>query len=192
MGNNTGDYRLAQQIRNKIMTSKNNTSSIEITPITEAHFHGLWRALDTVAREKHYLAFLKAPPQPDAFSFYQNIVTNDLCQFTAIHNDTVVGWCDILPALGEARAHIGVMGIAVIPGFRHRGIGTKLIETTISKAWQKGLSRIELSVRADNQNAKALYEHFGFVVEGISRNGFCVDGKFHDAYTMALLADIDT
>lgn len=174
------------------MSHKNDASSIEITPLKEAYFHGLWQALDTVAREKRYLAFLQAPPQPDAFSFYQNIVAHDLCQYTAIHNNRVVGWCDILPALGESRAHIGVMGIAVIPAFRHQGIGTKLIEATLAKAWQKGLSRIELSVRVDNQNAKALYERFGFVVEGVSRNGFCVDGKFHDAYTMALLGDTIT
>jgi hypothetical protein len=28
----------------------------------------------------------------------------------------VVGWCDILPTLGEARRHVGVLGIGVIPG----------------------------------------------------------------------------
>ena len=31
----------------------------------------------------------------------------------------VVGWCDILPTLGEARRHVGVLGIGVIPGARH-------------------------------------------------------------------------
>jgi RimJ/RimL family protein N-acetyltransferase len=42
-------------------------------------------------------------------------------------------------------------------------------------------------VRTDNANAKALYERFGFVVEGTQRRAFCVDGEFFDAYSMALV-----
>lgn len=174
------------------MTNENNTSNVEIIPIIETHFHSLWLALDIVAREKQYLAFLQAPPQKDAFSFFQNIVNNDLCQFIALHDDTVIGWCDILPAYGEARAHVGVLGIGLIPGFRHLGIGAKLIETALSSAWEKGFSRIELSVRKDNANAKALYERFGFAIEGINRNGYFVDGEFYDVCTMALLAEVNT
>jgi putative acetyltransferase len=42
-------------------------------------------------------------------------------------------------------------------------------------------------VRTDNHNAKALYERFGFTVEGIQRQSLCVEGAYHDAYAMALL-----
>jgi putative acetyltransferase len=61
------------------------------------------------------------------------------------------------------------------------------MDAAISKAWAKGLSRIELTVRTDNANAKALYERFGFVVEGINRRAFLVDGEFFDTCTMALV-----
>lgn len=161
--------------------------SVSIVPTREAHFEGLYAALDIVAREKRYLAFLQAPPRHEAFAFYRNIIAGNLCQLVALRDGAVVGWCDVLPLWGEARAHVGVLGIAVVPAARSAGIGAQLMERTIAAAWARGLTRIELTVRADNANAKALYERFGFVVEGLHRRGFRVDDEYFDSYAMALL-----
>jgi len=161
--------------------------NLSIVPLSESHFQGLRQAFDAIAREKRYLAYLKAPPLEQGLAFYRNIVTNDFCHFVAVLDSVVVGWCDVLPTNGEARAHVGTLAIGLVPHARHIGIGAKLIESALSKAWGKGFSRIELTVRTDNANAKALYESFGFVQEGINRNAFLVDGKFHDTYSLALL-----
>jgi RimJ/RimL family protein N-acetyltransferase len=158
-----------------------------IVPTAEPHFSGLFAAIDTVARERKYLAFLQAPAQEKSFAFYRNIVENDLCQFVALEEDKVVGWCDILPISSESRAHIGILGIGLVPHARHRGLGAKLLQAAIAKAWAKGMTRIELSVRAGNTTAKALYERFGFEVEGVGRKAYLVGGKYEDAYVMALL-----
>lgn len=61
------------------------------------------------------------------------------------------------------------------------------MEAAITKAWAKGFSRVELIVRTDNANAKALYERFGFAVEGMSRRLLCIEGEFFDTYMMALV-----
>ena len=161
--------------------------SCTVVPTAEEHFAGLHRALDVVAREKRFLAFLQAPPIEESLAFYRRIVDNDLCQFVALEGAQVVGWCDVLPTHGESRAHIGILGIAVVPQARRKGLGARLLEATLAKAHSKGMTRIELTVRADNLNAKALYERFGFVVEGLQRQCFLVDGEYHDAYAMALL-----
>lgn len=159
--------------------------NIVICTTSEPHFAGLYQALDEVAREKHYLAFVEAPPVDEAFAFFRNIVANDLCQFIAIENGKVVGWCDVLPKSGKDCA--GVLGMGVIPSARKRGIGSRLLEAAIERAWAKGLSRIELLVRMDNAKARSLYERFGFVVEGINPRGHCVDGEYFDVCAMALL-----
>jgi len=161
--------------------------TLTIIPTTEAYFEGLRQALDTVAREKRFLAFTQAPPPEESFAFFRNIVENDLCQFISLKDDVVVGWCDILPTHGEARAHVGTLGVGLIPSARHSGIGAKLIEAALSKAWTSGYTRIELTVRTDNANAKALYERYGFVVDGMHEKAFCVDSIFYDVYAMALL-----
>lgn len=161
-----------------------------IAPTTTAHFAELHHALDIVAREQRYLALLQAPPREQSFAFYRNIVDNDLCQFVVLAGDRVVGWCDILPLFGESRAHVGTLGIGLLPEARHKGLGAHLLRTAIDKAWAKGMTRIELSVRSDNLNAKALYERFGFQVEGIRRRASLVAGEYHDMVSMALLRGI--
>ncbi len=161
--------------------------SISIVPTAERYFEGLHNALDCVAREKRFLALTQAPPIEEAVAFFRNIVANDYCQFVALQDDEVVGWCDVLSAYDESRAHVGTLGIGLVPGARHLGIGATLMAVAISKARDKGISRIELTVRTDNVNARALYERFGFVVEGTNRRAFLVDGEYFDAYAMALL-----
>jgi ribosomal protein S18 acetylase RimI-like enzyme len=158
-----------------------------VVPVAELHFAELHRALDVVAREKRFLAFTQAPLFEESLAFYRRIIAGDLCQFVALDGKSVVGWCDILPAHGEARSHVGHLGIGLIPKARHKGLGAKLLESTIAKARTKGLTRIELTVRADNTNAKALYERFGFVVEAVQQRSIRVDGQYHDSYAMALL-----
>jgi len=160
---------------------------MEIVRLEEKYFEALRRVLDEVAREKRYLAFTQAPSPEHAYKFYRNILENDLIQYLALLDGEVVGWCDILPGQGEARAHVGFLGIGIVPSARHRGIGTALMRAAIVKAWEKGLLRIELSVRTDNVNAKALYERLGFKVEGVNSRAFRIDGQFYDTYVMALL-----
>lgn len=161
--------------------------STSVLPIAEKHFVNLHRALDIVAREKKYLSFLQAPPFEEALAFYRRSIDNDLCHFVALQDAQVVGWCDILPTNGEARAHVGILGIGLVPEARGKGLGAKLMEAAIAKAWSKGLTRIELAVRADNRRAKALYERLGFKKEGKQRNAVRVDGQYYDAVAMALL-----
>lgn len=161
--------------------------NLSIEPVSEAHFAGLHAALDTVAREKRFLAFTQAPPVAQAFDFYRCIIANGGGQRVALLDGQVAGWCDVLPSHGQARSHVGVLGIGLIPSARHLGIGAKLMQATIAAAWAQAMTRIELTVRVDNANAKALYERLGFEVEGLQRRAFRVDGAYFDSYSMALL-----
>lgn len=161
--------------------------NLVIEPVAEAHFEGLRHALDTVAREKRYLAFTEAPPPHACRAFYTSIIENGWVQQVALLDGSVVGWCDVLPTHGEARSHIGILGVGLVPTARHQGIGPKLMRSAIEAAWATGLTRIELTVRADNARAKALYERLGFAVEGLLRCAFRVDGEYADSYAMALL-----
>ena len=47
------------------------------------------------------------------------------------------------------------------------------------------LHRIELSVYTDNAAGRALYEKFGFELEGTHRRYAFREGKYVDAYSMA-------
>jgi putative acetyltransferase len=163
--------------------------NLSLEPVREAHLEGLHAALDAVAREKRFLAFTQAPAKAEAFAFYRAIIAGAGCQIVALLDGQVVGWCDVLPTFGQARAHVGMLGIGLVPAARHRGIGAKLMQAAMSAAWSKGFTRIELSVRADNTNARALYERLGFQVEGLMRRAFRIDGEYIDCHSMALLRE---
>ena len=94
---------------------------------------------------------------------------------------------DVLPVFGEARRHVGMLGIGVVRRARRQGLGRALLEAAIASAWAKGLTRIELTVRADNHNARELYERLGFQHEGRQYGSFQVDGETFDSHAMALL-----
>jgi RimJ/RimL family protein N-acetyltransferase len=154
--------------------------------LEEAHFDQLLVVADCVARERRYLAMLEAPPPEQAFAFYRNVIATGQCH-VALVAERVVGWCDILPPFGEARRHVGTLGMGLLPAFRGSGLGTQLLKTAVAAAWSRGLSRIELTVREDNVRARALYERVGFNKEGVLKNSMLVDGRYYDCNFMALL-----
>jgi RimJ/RimL family protein N-acetyltransferase len=153
----------------------------------ERHYKGLHRVIDVVARERKYLSFTQAPPWEQSAAFYQSLASVDFPHFVALDRDEVVGWIDIAPQFGNSRSHIGTLGIGLLPKARNQGVGTKLLKSAIEKAWAKELTRIELTVRSDNLNAKALYQRFGFQVEGTLRRGSRIDGEYFDVHVMGLL-----
>ncbi len=162
-------------------------SSISIVAAQASHYPSLHHALDQVAAEKRFLATTQAPPYEHSAAFYRALSEGDFPHFVAVQGERVVGWVDVSPVFGQARAHVGVVGIALIPEARHQGLGARLMQAAIDRSWERGLTRLELSVRADNANAKALYERFGFMDEGCQRDACLVDGQYHDLRLMGLL-----
>jgi len=79
------------------------------------------------------------------------------------------------------------LGIGLLPDFRGRGIGRRLMQQTIEAAFAFGLTRVELTVREGNANAIALYKSLGFETEGLHRNAVCIEGQYENLYSMALL-----
>lgn len=163
--------------------------TLSIEPLEERHFSGLRGALDSVAREQRFLAFTEAPPPEQATAFYASVLSNRWCLWVATLDGVVVGWCDVLPTPGQARTHVGSLGMGVVLSARGRGIGSALLCAALDAAWASGLTRVELSVRCDNAKAKALYERHGFATEGLLRRAFKVEGEYFDAVAMALLRE---
>ena len=169
------------------MTTIGTALPARIVPIEEAHIESFHAALDSVAREHRYLAFLEAPPLASVRDFVLGNIRSGNAQFVAVVDDRVVGWCDVLPKDRPTRRHSGVLGIGLIEPFRGRGIGSALMTATVDAALRKGFRRIELTVRTDNARAKRVYEKLGFTVEGRLRNDLLVDGEYVDTLLMALV-----
>jgi ribosomal protein S18 acetylase RimI-like enzyme len=86
----------------------------------------------------------------------------------------------------EASDHVlMVTGISVDPERRSLGVGRALIDAAAAEASARGARRLTLRVLGPNTAARRLYESAGFVVEGIQREEFFLDGKYVDDVLMA-------
>ncbi len=164
-----------------------NVLNYQILPITEEHIEGFRAAVDSVAREHKYLAFLEGPPLEMARSFVLENIQGNWPHFIALVEGKVVGWCDITSLHRHAFAHTGSLGIGVLGPYREQGIGLALIRAALDQAKEIGLTRIELTVREKNKRAIALYEKEGFLIEGLHRNAVRIDTKYENQISMALL-----
>ncbi len=101
--------------------------------------------------------------------------------------DRVVGAAALRPFYGR-RAHAAEFWIATHEDFTGRGVASRLMADMIDTCdnWLNIL-RIEMTVFTDNTKAIALYQKFGFEIEGTHKAATFRNGVFADAYCMARL-----
>ena len=161
--------------------------AIEVRAIAEADIAGFRDALDSVAKEKRYLASFQAPPLDRVSKFVLDNIATNVSQFVALDGSRVVGWADISPEQAAAIKHCGSLGMGVIAEYRGQRIGERLLVACMEKAQRNGISRITLQVRTDNESAIKLYEKVGFQTEGIMTGSMLVDRNYYDTLFMSLV-----
>lgn len=84
------------------------------------------------------------------------------------------------------RAHARMLSICVVGPFQGKGVSTALMEALMDLAdkWLP-VTRIELTVFADNARAIKLYRRFGFEAEGTHKAYALRDGRYADTLAMA-------
>ena len=95
----------------------------QIVPIAEEHISGFHTAVDVVARERKYLAFLEAPPFEETRRFVLRNIEHGSPQFAVVSAVTVVGWCDVLPNRSRViYSHCGTLGVGLLPEFAAKAL----------------------------------------------------------------------
>ncbi len=91
--------------------------------------------------------------------------------FLAMSGDDPVGIavCFLGFSTFAARPLLNVHDLAVLPVYRHQGIGRRLLEQVERKARALGCCKVTLEVKADNTRAQHLYQDVGF--DGIHAGG---------------------
>jgi len=162
--------------------------AVEILPIERRHIAGFREVLDSVARERHFLALTEAPPMAQVRRFVLGNLRGGAARVVAVDEGRVVGWCDVRPRTRETMRHSGVLGMGVASTHRGIGVGARMLSMTLESSFASGLTRVELTVLSDNAAAIALYQRFKFETEGLCRGYLVLDGRPCDALLMAKLA----
>jgi len=86
--------------------------------------------------------------------------------------ETVVGYGGLWVIMDEAH----ITTIAVVPEYRGKKIGERLLSEMLAAARKKGATRATLEVRSGNEVARRLYEKYGFVWMAV-RKGYYSDNN---------------
>jgi len=105
--------------------------------------------------------------------------------FIALLKKRVIGVCHIDIKLKEKK---GSYGIAILKGFRGRGLGYRLSILAISHAKRLGVKKLTLTVDVDNVRGIKLYRKLGFKTTKLIKRGDYryLTGVRVDIYTMEL------
>ena len=109
-----------------------------------------------------------------------------LYHLVACVDEEVVGHLGLETFTRPRRRHVGEIGMSVRDDWQGRGVGTALMEAALDLAdnWLN-LTRVELTVYVDNAAGIALYEKFGFEIEGTHPCYAFRSGEYVDPYSMA-------
>jgi len=96
-----------------------------------------------------------------------------LALFVPVGTDSLLGLGCLWAILEEA--HITIL--AVHPRYRRQGLGIALLVALLTTAFDRGLERATLEVRASNSSALSLYDKFGFKTAGRRRRYYQDTGE---------------
>lgn len=129
------------------------------------------------------------PPDPGRSFFGDRLPPADV--LVADVDGRTVGYAMLRRAsrLASHRHVLELAGLAVDPDHRRRGVARRLVDATVAEAARRGARKLMLRVLGTNHAARPLYESCGFVVEGVLRDEFRLDGRFVDDVLMARRVD---
>lgn len=143
------------------------------------------KTVDSVAKERKYLATVEGFPLEGTQQFIKYVIEKNYAQYFLVLNDEVKGWCDIIPKNIPEFSHVGVLGMGLLPEFRGKGFGKKLLEITLKHAKNiNNIEKIELNVFESNKNAINLYKKIGFTEEGKRIKSRKIDGIYDNEILM--------
>lgn len=139
--------------------------SVKIRPIHAKDAASYRRCWDIIGKERLYLTETEAPPLSEVRRQVDNSLRTQSPFLVAVDGDRVVGFAALyrfgLPSL----SHNARLGIGLIPEYREKGLGTKLMAGLLKLS--RGKFRVlYLEVFGKNQRARKLYEKMGFEVCG--------------------------
>ena len=101
--------------------------------------------------------------------------------------NTLVGYASVIGGYLNRTKHKASVVTGILQEYAGKGIGSRLFDSLMLWAKESPLRRLELTVMTHNERAIALYQKFGFQIEGRQEGSLMIDGVLVDEFGMALL-----
>jgi len=103
--------------------------------------------------------------EPEIFIYVKDFGGKDDCAVVAEQDGQLIGaaWTRIIPAYGHIDNKTPELAISVLPNFRGKGIGSKIMHGLFDLLRERGYKQTSLSVQKDNP-AVRFYERLGYEI----------------------------
>ncbi|MDP1544834.1 MAG: GNAT family N-acetyltransferase [Anaerolineales bacterium] len=122
------------------------------------------RVIDQVAAERVFLQTERYEPSPDwelLLAKGSNIRSGYLL-IVVKKEDEIVGFGRLFPA-GQHKREVGIIGIVLLPKYRHQGIGAKILDLILAVSPDFGYQTLMADILAHNFISLHLFQKQGFV-----------------------------
>jgi ribosomal protein S18 acetylase RimI-like enzyme len=122
---------------------------------------------------------------PYPIEWWARRLAGDACTYGVEIDNELAGICVVSLKPRIKHAHVGEIGAMFVRDrFRRRGVANFLMQSAME--WLKGRRALAatLTVNAKNDEARRLYERFGFTVCGQLERELAVDGILYDELLM--------
>ena len=157
-----------------------------LRPLSRNDLPGFNRMVNAVCRERRYMIRVEGFSLSETRTLLEQVLTRGWPNVVAEVESALVGWCMVLAREEEGFRHAGLLGMGLLPPWRGRGLGARMLDECLQQARDFGLERVELEVYASNTPAVRLYERRGFRLEGRKRRARKLEGVYDDILVMAL------
>lgn len=106
--------------------------------------------------------------------------------FVATVEDEVIGWVHLQGSTLAKLAHTAELTVGLLPEYRGRGIGGRLLARALGWAKEQGYERIYQSVPATNPDAIGFLEHHGWREEARRPDHYRIDDVYVDEVMLAV------
>ena len=158
---------------------------MQARPATPDDAHASAQVIADVAAERRWIA-TEAPVDVDARAErMRESLAEGRSHLWVLEDDDgrIVGNLGLHPTHA---AGVVSLGMAIVADARGRGGGHALLQAAMTWLHDSGMHKVELEVWPDNERAIALYERYGFEVEGLRRDHYRRgDGSLRSALIMA-------
>ena len=135
---------------------------------------------------KNLQHFDKTFTREDELNYVRKMITskNDSV-FSIFLNGNYIGQCGIHNISWENR--LGRISIVIKPEHWNHGHAHEVLKALVQIGFKMGLHKIWLMHWKENEKASHLYVSLGFIPEGILKDEYFWQGKYHDMVRMAII-----
>ena len=160
---------------------------IEITEENAQAFLDMLLRLDLETKNMMYEPKERLNDVEEIRNNIRAVLTQNNLLLGVVLEDQLVGFLSATKGSFNRNRHSAYLVIGLLERARSKGFGSQLFKRLLLWAKEQSLTRLELTVLCHNTAAIALYQKFGFEIEGTKRHSLLIDGTYMDEYYMGLL-----